>query len=230
MAKGDTNRMSAVCEVTRVFWILRKIKSFLFFSTTHRFVVLPLKTVRKSQARIFVTILRHDLDHACPSEILHRIKGKTKDWRNRWQRGDLCYVAYTDIEPIAYLWICHGEWRFRDEDEGSTLPARSVFIYDAITREEWRSNGVIKALLSRSATDLKLRGYDYLYGIVSERNIPSQRAFARLGFRCTGGYIRLYRFFKVFNFRRDRVTRLDSCRLPGEEHLLGNIEENIIND
>jgi hypothetical protein len=110
MTEREIDRLSTECGVPQAIKIIRKIKSFLLFSTTHRFVLLPLKTVRESQARISVTILRHDLDHMCSFEILHRIKGKTKDWRNRWLRGDLCYVAYVDTEPIAYLWICHGEW------------------------------------------------------------------------------------------------------------------------
>ncbi len=222
MTKHEANRISSVCEVIRLFWILRKIKSFLFSSTIHRFVVLPLKTVSKSQPRVSIVTVRYDLDHTCSSEILHTIKGKTKDWMKRWQRGDICYVAYADTEPIAYLWICHGEWRLKDEDKGSALPARSAFLYDAITREEWCNQGVYQDLISKSADDLISRGYENLYLDVSDRNLPAQRAPEKLGFRRTEHYIRLYRFFKVFNFRRDCVTFIDGCRVPDEEHLLAN--------
>ncbi|MHC4570464.1 MAG: GNAT family N-acetyltransferase [Planctomycetota bacterium] len=193
---------------TIVFWILRKTRSFVFLATILRFVVLTLKTVRKCQARISVTILRYDVDHVCSSEILQRIKGKTVDWTLRWQRGDLCYVAYADGEPIAYLWICHGEWRVKDEDKGSKLPSRSALVYDGITRKQWRSNGVLKALLVRSASDLRSSGHDYIYGIVGERNTFSRRALSRVGFRDTEHYICLYRFFRFFNLRRDKVKIL----------------------
>lgn len=191
--------------------ILRKLKSFLFFSTTHRFVVLPVETVGESQARVSVTILRHDLNHPCSSETLYSIKGKTKDWMHRWQRGDLCYVAYQDTEPVAYSWICHGEWRLKDEDEGRPLPQGSAFLYDAITRERWRCQGVYQTLILRSVNDLISRGYENLYLSVNDHNLPAQRAPEKLGFRPTEHYIRLYRFFKVFNFRRDRVTFIDGC-------------------
>jgi GNAT superfamily N-acetyltransferase len=211
MTNCEANGISSVCEVTRAFSILRKIKSFLLFTTTHRFVVLPLKTVRKSQARISVTILRHDLDHTCSPEVLHRIKGKAKDWKDRWERGDLCYVAYADGEPIAHIWICHSEWRLKDEDKGSPLPSLSAFLYDAKTREKWRGQGVYQALISMSVTELTSKRYKNLYMLADDRNLPAQHAPAKLGFRRTEHYIRLHRFLKVLNYRRDVVSLLDGC-------------------
>ena len=211
MTDCETNRISSMCEITKVVSIFRRIKTFVLFTTTNRFVVLPLKTVHKSQARIPITILRYDLDHRCSSEILHRIKGKTKDWMHRWQRGDLCYVAFMDTEPIGHIWICDGEWRLKDEDEGRSLPQRSVFLYDALTCEKWRGNGVYQALISMSVTDLISKGYKNLYMLVDDRNLPAQHAPEKLGFRRTEHYIRLYRCLKVFNYRRDVVSLMNGC-------------------
>jgi GNAT superfamily N-acetyltransferase len=99
---------------------------------------------------------------------------------NRWQRGHLWYVAYEDTEPIACLWICHAEWRLKDEDEGRSLPQRSAFVYDGITREEWRGQGVYQALISRSVEELISRGYENLYLMMSDRNLPAQHAAKKL--------------------------------------------------
>jgi len=211
MTKCGANHISSMCEITKVFSILRKIKYFPFFSTTNRFLVLPLKTVRKSQATIPITILRYDLDHTCSSEILNKIKGRTSDWMHRWHRGDICYVAYVDGEPIAHLWVRHGEWHLRGKDKGSPLPPPSAFIYDSRVLEEWRGKKVFQAMLSKAAVDVSSRSYDYLYGLVNERNIASWSGFTRVGFRRTEHYIRLYRFLKVFNYRRDVVSLLDGC-------------------
>lgn len=211
MTKCEANHILSMCKIAKVVSILRKIKHFPLFSTTNRFVVLPLKTVRRTQATIPITILRYDLDHTCSSEILNKVKGRTSDWMNRWQRGDLGYVAYKDGEPIAHLWIRHGEWHLRGKDKGSPLPPPSALIYDSRVLEEWRGKKVFQALLSKASVDLSSRNYDYLYGLVDERNIASWRGFIRVGFRCTQHYIRIYRILKVFNFRRDVVSLLDGC-------------------
>jgi GNAT superfamily N-acetyltransferase len=101
--------------------------------------------------------------------------------------------------------------RLKDEDEGRPLPPRSAFLYDALTREEWRGQGVYQALISRSVEELISRGYENLYLMMSDRNLPAQHAAKKLGFRPTEHYIRLYRFFTVLNFQRDRVTFIDGC-------------------
>lgn len=212
MAKREAHRLSAECVGSWAIQIIRKMKSFVLLSTTHRFVMLPLKKARRSQARISAVILCHDLDHACPSEVLYRIKGEAKDWMRRWQRGDLCYVAYSNAEPIAYLWICHGEWRLKDEDEGRALPQRSAFLYDAITRERWRNQGVYQALISRSVDELISRDYESLYLIVNDRDLPARRVPEKVGFQYAEHYIYLYRCLRVLDFRLDRVTFPNSDR------------------
>jgi len=119
-----------------------------------------------------------------------------------------------DEEPIAYSWVCHGEWRLKDEGIGSPLPSISAFLYDAITREKWRGQGVYQALISRSVDKLISQGYENLYLMVSDRNFAAKRAPEKLGFRRTEHYIRSYRLFKVLKFRRDRVAFPDGHCVP----------------
>jgi len=198
--------------------IIRKLQSFLFFSTTHRFAELQLKVARKSHARIPIAIVEYDNDHKCPYEMLRTIKGKTKDWMRRWKRGDISYVAYVDNEPVAHIWICHGEWRFRDEDIGWPLPQKSAFLYDALVRKEWRGQGVYPNLISTAAEGLRSRCHEKLYLLADFNNLPGVRAIEKVGFRPTNNYIHLYRLFKLFSFRRDSVHLLDHLQNLDQEN------------
>jgi len=184
----------------------RRLQSLLYFCEVHPFFELRLATAPRLQARIPIDMVRHDRACECPPEVLRRIKGKTKDWRSRWKRGDVCYVAYAGGEPAAYIWICRGQWRLQDEDEGRPLPPKSAFLYDALTREPWRGNGVYQALITRAVDELISGGYKALYLSVNDRNRPACRAPEKAGFLRTEHHICLYRLLKVFHFRHDAVS------------------------
>jgi hypothetical protein len=188
--------------------ILTKTRNAFSFVTAQRFYVLRLETMREVAPKIPITILRYDIAQKCPCETLRKIKGARKDWVRRWLRGDMCYVACADTEPLAYLWICHGKWRLKDKDKGRPLPQRCAFLYDARTREHWRGNRVYQTLISRSARDLLSCGYESLYLLASDRDLAARHAPEKLGFRRTEHCIRVYRFLRLFRFRRDRVTLL----------------------
>ena len=50
-----------------------------------------------------VTILRHDLDHTCSSEVLHRIKGKTKDGKIVGKE-ETCVTSRTLMENLLHIY------------------------------------------------------------------------------------------------------------------------------
>jgi len=194
--------------VSSMWAILKKLKNAFSFVTVQRFFVLQLETIQEAGPKIPITVLRYDIVQKCPRETLRKIKGETKDWVRRWLRGDICYVACADKEPVAHVWICHGEWRLKDKDEGRPLPQRCAFLYDARTREQWRGNRVYQTLISRSASDLLTRGYESLYLLVSDLDFAAQHAPEKIGFQRTEHCIVFYRFLKLFKFRSDRVTLL----------------------
>jgi ribosomal protein S18 acetylase RimI-like enzyme len=120
-------------------------------------------------------------------------------------------VAFAVAKFEARIWICHGEWRLKDEDEGRSLPQRSAFLYDAKTREKWRGNRIYQALTSKAVDELILQDYRSLYLMVNDHDSAAQRAPERLGFRPVEQYVRLYCFLRVFRFRRDSVAFLGGC-------------------
>lgn len=189
--------------------LLRKVRSCVWYSTMYRFFVLPPGALRECHPRAPITITRCNKHGTGAVATLKIIKGKIARWSARWSRGDLCYVAYCESEPIAHIWLCLGEWRLQDDDRGRPLPRHGVFLYDARTREEWRGRRVYQALVSRAIKDVTMQGYDYVYAIAEECSVPAVRALSRLGFRRTAATIRACRLLRVFRYRREDTGALD---------------------
>lgn len=186
--------------------IVRKLNSFLFYPTRYRFLTLALKTVADPPEKLPTSISRYDASHECSGETLHVIRGRTLNWKRRWRRGDRCYVACVDRTPIAYIWICLSEWRLRDADKGHPLRPRTAFLYDALTRKQWRGQGVYRNLVSACVQDLAAEGYESLCAFVSVQNPPALRALEMLGFQVTDSDVREYRLFKVLRFKHVRMA------------------------
>jgi GNAT superfamily N-acetyltransferase len=181
---------------------IRKLSSFLCYRTVRRFWSLRLPAPPASGKSPPVHIELFTAQTPPPMEDLIVVKGKQLDWPKRLMSGDLCFLAYVGGEPVSYLWTCMGQWRVKDEDPPRRLPESAAFLYDAITRSEWRRRGIYAALLQRAAQDLAALGIQELLMLVDDRNTAAQRSPRALGFHPSSSVIQISRILKLVTFRR----------------------------
>ncbi len=186
----------------------RKTRSFIHYRSVQRFGVLSLGSAREVQPRVDATIQAFDSSNMAIDQDLNLIKGRPIDWSRRWSRRHISYVAFLDKEPLGYLWIGFDGWHVMDSDPSFPLPAGAAFLYDAITRTEWRGNRIYPAMISRAACDLRRRGFAELYLLADQSNGAAIAAPRHAGFRFSSYEIRLHRAFMIFRWRTTRPPAL----------------------
>lgn len=125
----------------------------------------------------------------------------------RAQRGQLCFVAWVDDEPVGLNWLAFGEEL--DEDRVVRMGDDEVYGLDAFTVPEWRGNAIHTALLARMLEYAKEAGYRTAYTQVSATYRRSRKTHERLHWTVSGRLLHI-----GMPFGRPAIMR----RLTGSQH------------
>jgi GNAT superfamily N-acetyltransferase len=99
-------------------------------------------------------------------------------------RGQLCFVAWIDDQPVGINWLAFGEEL--DEDRMVRMADDEVYGLDAFTVPEWRGNAIHTALLARMLVHAKEAGFRTAYTQVSATTRRSRKTHERLKWTVSG--------------------------------------------
>jgi len=125
----------------------------------------------------------------------------------RARRGQLCFVAWIDDEPVALNWLAFGEEL--DEDRVVRMGDDEVYGLDAFTVPDWRGHAIHTALLARMLEHAKEAGYRTAYTQVSAATRRSRKTHERLHWTVSGRVLHI-----AMPFGRPAVM----CRLTGSQY------------
>lgn len=101
----------------------------------------------------------------------------------RFERGEDCYVAYVHDKVVAYGWVSYREAEIGEVNKRMVVKPREAYLYDFVTRLEFRGQNLYPALLGRILKDLEARHYRRVYIFVLHENAASRRGVSKAGFR-----------------------------------------------
>lgn len=122
---------------------------------------------------------------------------KIKIFGERFNKGEICFIA-EDQDKIAYYgWIS-----FNDEYEDNChikvkLNKKEAYWFDCWTVPEYRKMGLHTAVTTKALTYLKNKGYKRVLSFVTVKNVPSLKAFGRVGFKGK----KVVTFIKLFGLK-----------------------------
>ncbi len=108
---------------------------------------------------------------------------KVDIFRKRFKSGAVCFIAI-DRDKIAY----YGWMGFANEYEANCqimvkLNNKEAYWFDCWTAPEYRKMGLHTAVTARALIYLRDKGYKKVLSFITVKNIPSLKAFDRVGFR-----------------------------------------------
>ena len=105
-------------------------------------------------------------------------------YARRHRRGQRCFVAWVDGEPVGFNWLAFGEEV--DEDRTVLLAEHEVYCLDAFTLPRWRGNAIHTELLSRMLEHAKAAGHTTAYTQVNSVRTSSRVTHERLDWTVSG--------------------------------------------
>jgi O-antigen/teichoic acid export membrane protein/GNAT superfamily N-acetyltransferase len=127
-------------------------------------------------------------------------KGMEEVYRQRLERGVLCYVGFWKGEPAHITWVAtRGE---REPRTGYRARPGVAYVFDSLTLPEFRGHGIYAGVLEQVSRDARDNGMTLAEAIVLEGNEPSMRAFGNAGFRPLARVVGVKVFGMTFCLRR----------------------------
>ncbi|MEO0249919.1 MAG: polysaccharide biosynthesis C-terminal domain-containing protein, partial [candidate division WOR-3 bacterium] len=127
-------------------------------------------------------------------------KGMERVYRERLERGILCYVGFWRGQPAHITWVAtRGE---REPRTGYRAKPGIAYVFDSLTLPEFRSHGIYAGVLEQVSRDARGNGMKFAEAVVLEDNEPSLRAFGNAGFVPVARVLGLKIFGITFCLRR----------------------------
>jgi GNAT superfamily N-acetyltransferase len=113
--------------------------------------------------------------------------------QRRFAAGSRCFVGRIGAAFAAYGWVSEGEERIGELERSLRMQAGEAYIWDCLTLEPYRRQGLYSALLVYIVATLRREGVHRLWIGTALQNRPSLKGFANAGFQpvVTIRYIRL---------------------------------------
>jgi GNAT superfamily N-acetyltransferase len=94
------------------------------------------------------------------------------------------FIAHENGSPAGYYWWLDAEAQEHDhlEQLGIRLGGKDVYGFDFFLAEDHRGEGRAVEFLHHVETGLRDRGYERLWGYVSERNTPARWLYSTRGY------------------------------------------------
>lgn len=191
--------------------LIQRARSFLCYRSRHRFYVLSTEP-HSVQPRIPLELQTQDRWTQELAAHLDEIKGSPANWKLRFDRGHVCFLAMSNRAPAGYAWASPGEWRLRDEDPAGEIGSGVVFWYDELTAEPFRGNRVLPALLSLGVRVMRARGYDRACTLIEDRNRASRKCSACVGFVICDETVDVDRVLMCWRIQTKRGVAPESMR------------------
>ncbi|MBI3091572.1 MAG: GNAT family N-acetyltransferase [Candidatus Tectomicrobia bacterium] len=115
------------------------------------------------------------------ADLLGYLAARTVE--QRFERGEDCYVAHVHDKVAAYGWVSYREAEIGELNKTMVVKPREAYLYDFVTRPEFRGQNFYPALLGRILKDLERRRYRRVYIFVLRENAASRRGVSKAGFR-----------------------------------------------
>ncbi len=126
---------------------------------------------------------------------------RVKRFANRIKSGETCLIAVENNRVIAYVWVAAADSPSTKEVQ-LKLGAREVYSWGAYVEPEFRSRGIMRALLARRNNWLREQGYETLYGWVERTNIRMLKPTGKTGEVAVGNMT----FIRVLKWTVTRIT------------------------
>ncbi|MGB9589829.1 MAG: GNAT family N-acetyltransferase [Candidatus Hydrothermia bacterium] len=108
-------------------------------------------------------------------------KGMETIYRERLERGILCYIGFWHGEPAHITWVAtRGE---REPRTGYKARSGVAYVFDSMTLPDFRGHGIYTGVLEQASRDARDAGLTVAEAIVLDGNEPSMKAFRNAGFR-----------------------------------------------
>jgi len=187
--------------------ILKGISAVLPPTVFHykRVAVLELRERREFRKYGGVRIRQaHKSDLEPLARCLRRAKPGLGDFRKRWDRGDICFLAEADGSAVAVTWASFHKYRMEEVDYVFDPGNGGVYLYDAYTVPEWRLRGVHVNLMEHLLEALPDRSVRGVYCAVEHGNRHSLRTHLRFGFQIARHVVEV----RLMGLRWHRVKRV----------------------
>ncbi len=100
----------------------------------------------------------------------------------RFDRGEICFVALHQGEVVSYCWLSQGEVGIEEVDLSVQPQPDEVYLYNAMTLKPWRGQGLYPALLGEIASYAQDESLSRALIFVSSTNRASRRGVIKAGF------------------------------------------------
>lgn len=169
-----------------------------------RVVAWPLSTVAMS-AGLFEILEYRSLNQTQVLALCQHtdLNLKADEVRAAYARGDVCVAAMDHGTIASYTWTArhtvpheHGVWVSFDKN--------ARYIYKSFTRETYRGRRIVSRVIAELSNLCPTEdNIEYALACIDVQNLPSNRAFVRLGARTVGyaGYLRWFGRTFIFHSR-----------------------------
>ncbi len=124
------------------------------------------------------------LEHAQVEEYLLFHPGHSRvDVAVRLQGGDVCHCARREGRIVSVAWTTMRPHVVRYVGQIIPIEADEVYLYDAFTPPEWRSNNLMTTLIRSLAKQYQCSGKRHVIMAVRRHNRSMSRVAAKLGAR-----------------------------------------------
>jgi len=109
---------------------------------------------------------------------------KIEQFQQRLERGDICYVASHDGQPVHFSWL-QTEGTHPISPAGRSWPIKpgEAWIYDCRTADWAQRQGIYPFVLTHILRNLKAESFSCAWIYTSTDNIASQKGINKAGFQ-----------------------------------------------
>jgi GNAT superfamily N-acetyltransferase len=107
----------------------------------------------------------------------------------RHQAGHRLYGAFLDDIPAGYGWVAKQAGGIEELDFSFDLPAANAYLWDFVTRPDWRGRGVYPHLLQAIVRQELDNGIDRFWIGYEAHNEASGRGIKKAGFAVVGDLV-----------------------------------------
>lgn len=126
-----------------------------------------------------------DIRELTPAEALATTLA-TPDWSHRWDRGEVCYGAWTNGVCVHYSWVSRRPTVIGEIHRIIEIGPDQAYVYDCFTSARYRGQGIYPAVLSTLAIRLLNDDCSEVWIVAEEENHSSIRGLKRAGFKVSG--------------------------------------------
>lgn len=132
--------------------------------------------------------------------------------RKMLKAGHLCFLAEKNGDVVSFTWFSFDDVYIHELERIMRINSDSVYAYGSYVVPEYRGLRIFPETFVEGLDYLFQNGIIQIYSLINPRNIPSQRAVKKIGFRKIGE-ITLVKMFNSRRYKYKGETSKDCARL-----------------